>query len=159
VHRIALPSLLVILASNVAIADVVRRDSIPAPLWGAWTTTGSDLSVVELSAKTYTDNEARCAVKWVSEIPGATGPIYSAYLQCSSRSAPTGGQFPFNLIIWPRSSDEIALGPSFRLLKVFHPCRATTPPPTGVARSREAPLSPGQTGSQEECRFGEDTPH
>lgn len=158
-YKIALLAILAILLSNVAIADVVRRDSIPAPYWGAWTTTGPNRSVVQLSAKTYTDGEASCTVKWVSETPAAAGPIYSAYLQCSSRSASTRGQFPLNLIIWPRSSDEIAVGPSFTLLKVFHSCRATTPPPTGVARSREAPLNPGQTGAQEECRLGEDTPH
>jgi hypothetical protein len=158
-YKIVLPAILAILLSNVAIADVVRRDSTPAPYWGAWTTTGPNLSVVQLSAKTYIDSEASCTVKWVSEIPSATGPIYSAYLQCSSRSASTRGQFPVNLVIWPKSSDEIAVGPSFTLLKVFHPCRATAPPPTGVARSREAPLNPGQTGAQEECRLGEDMPH
>jgi hypothetical protein len=150
--KTALLAILVILLSNVAIADVVRRDSIPAAYWGVWTTTGPNLSVVQLTAKTYTDGEASCAVKWVSELPSATGPIYSAYLQCSSRSAPTRGQIPVNLIIWPKGSDEIAVGPSFTLLKVFHPCRATTPPPTGDVRSREAPLNPGQTGSREECR-------
>lgn len=155
-RRVALPTFLIILASNIAVADVVRRDSIPAPYWGAWTTTGPNLSVVRLSAKTYTDGEESCAVKWVSEVPSASGPIYSAHLQCSSRSAPTKGQFPVNLVIWPRSSDEIAVGPSFTLLNVFHLCGAATPP-SGVARSREAPMNPGQTGSQEECRLGGDT--
>jgi hypothetical protein len=153
-YRRALLALLAIVMSNVVIADVVRRDSVPASYWGAWTTTGSDLSVIELSAKTYTNNEANCAVNWVSETPGATGPIYSAYLQCSSRSERAKRRFPLNLIIWPKSPDEIAVGPSFMRLNVFHRCRVTNPPPTGVARSREMPLDPAQTGSQGECRFG-----
>lgn len=152
-YRVVLLALLTILAPKIAIADVVRHDSVPASYWGAWTTTGQGLFVIELSAKTYTNNEANCTVNWVSETAGATGPIYSAYLQCSSRPERPGGAFSSNLIIWPRGSNEIALGPSFMRLKVYRRCRATKPPPSGVARSREMPLDPTETASQGECRI------
>ena len=121
------------------------------PDWGAWTTTDPNHIVVDLSAKTYTDNEENCAVNWVSETPGAGGPIYSAHLQCSRRSDRGGQSFTLDLVIWPKSSDEIAVGPGFMSLKIFHRCRATRPPPTGVARSRAAPLSATDTGAQGEC--------
>jgi hypothetical protein len=145
------PTLLAIFISNVAMADVVRRNSLPDSYWGAWVTTEPNQNVVDLSAKTYADNEENCAVNWVSETPGASGPIYSAHLQCSRRSDGAGKSFALDLIIWPKSSDEIAVGPGFMRLKIFHRCRATRPPPTGVARSREAPLNTAETGSQGEC--------
>jgi hypothetical protein len=88
--KITFPTLLAIFISNVAMADVVRRNSLPDSYWGAWVTTEPNQIVVDLSAKTYADNEENCAVNWVSETPGASGPIYSAHLQCSRRSALLG---------------------------------------------------------------------
>jgi hypothetical protein len=149
--KTTLPTLFAIFISNVAMADVVRRNSLPDSYWGAWMTTESDQ--IDLSAKTYADNEANCAVNWVSETPGASGPIYSAHMQCSRRSDPAGKIFPLDLIIWPKSSDEIDVGPGFMRLKIFRRCRATRTPPTGVARSRAAPLNGTETGSQGECRI------
>jgi hypothetical protein len=146
-------TLLAIFISNVAMADVVRHSSLPDSYWGAWTTTDPNHTVVDLSAKTYADNEENCAVNWVSETPGASGPIYAAHLQCSRRSDGAGKSFTLDLVIWPKSSDEIAVGPGFTSLKIFHRCRATRPPPTGVARSRDAPLNSAETGSQGECRI------
>jgi hypothetical protein len=147
--KTTLPTLLAIFISNVAMADVVRHSSLPDSYSGAWMTTES--GQIDLSARTYADNEANCAVNWVSETPGASGPIYSAHLQCSRRSDRAGKIFPLDLIIWPKSSDEIAVGPGFAHLKIFHRCRATRPPPTGVVRSREAPLNATDTGLQGEC--------
>jgi hypothetical protein len=147
------PTLLAMFISNVAIADVVRHGSLLDSYGGAWMTTGPEQIVIDLSAKTYADKEENCAVNWVSETPGASGPIYSAHLQCSRRSDQGGKSFQLDLIVWPKSSDEIAVGPGFMRLKIFHRCRATRPPPTGVARSREAPLSATDTGSQGECRI------
>ena len=149
--KTALSILLAIIMPKVAIADVVRHDSVPQSYWGAWTATGSDRFVFDLSAKTYANNEASCAVNCVSKTAGASGPIYSAHLQCSRRSERVGVPFASNLIIWPRSSDEIAVGPDFMRLKVFRRCRVTDPP--GVARSRQAPPDATQTGLQGECRI------
>ena len=146
--KTALPILLAIIISNVAMADVVRHDSIPESYWGAWTGTASDRFAVELSAKTYANNEASCVVNWVSETAGASGPIYSAHLQCSRRSERPEVPFASNLIIWPRSSDEIAVGPDFMRLKVFRRCRVTDPPPSGVIRSRKVSPDATQTVSQ-----------
>src|SRR5271166_1409364 len=151
--KTALPLFLSILMSSVAVADVVRHDSVPDSFWGTWNTTDADRFVIELSAKSYANNEANCAVNWVSETSGATGPIYSPHLQCSRRPEGAGGRFPLNIIIWPKGSDEIAVGPDFMRLKIFRRCRATTPPPSGDVRSRAAPLDPARTSSQGECRI------
>jgi hypothetical protein len=150
-YKTALPTLLAILMSNVASADVVRRNSVPDSYWGTWVTTGSILVTTTLSAKTYADTQESCAVIWVSETAGANGPIYSAHLQCSHRPERTGERFPLNLIIWPKSADQIAGGPSFMSLKIFRRCRATHSPPSGIARSGEAPLDGTQRGSHSEC--------
>jgi hypothetical protein len=64
--KTALPILLAIIIPNAAIADVVRHDSIPGSYWGASMATGSDRLVFELSAKSYANNEASCAVNWIS---------------------------------------------------------------------------------------------
>jgi hypothetical protein len=146
-------ALLGIFVSNVAMADVVRHNSLPNSYWGAWITTEPSQTVVDLSAKTYADNEENCAVNFVSETPGASGPIYSAHLQCSRRSDGAGKGFTSDLIIWPKSLDEIAVGPGFMRLNLFHRCRTTPPRPTGVARSRESPLNTAEKGSRAECRI------
>jgi hypothetical protein len=151
-YKTTLPTLLaMVLISNVATADVVRRSSLPDSYWGDWTATESNQTFIDLSAKTYADNEAKCVVNWVSETPAASGPIYSAHMQCSRRSDPAGKMFSLDLIIWPKSSDEIAIGPGFTSLKSFRRCRETRSPPTGVARSRAAPPNATDTGAQGEC--------
>jgi hypothetical protein len=146
-------TLLAIFVSNVAMADVVRRSSLPDQYWGAWTTTEPNQVVVDLSARTYADNEENCTVIWVSETPGVSGAIYSAHLQCSRHADRAGNSFALDLIIWARSSNEIGVGPGFTRLKIFHRCRSNRSPPTGAARSREAPLNTTETGSQGECRI------
>jgi hypothetical protein len=144
-------TLLAIIISSVAMADVVRHSSLPDSYWGAWTTADPSQAVIDLSAKTYADGEEDCAVNWVSETPGASGPIYSAHLHCHRRTDWAGKSFTLDLVLWPKSSDEIAVGPTFMSLKIFRRCRATRPPPTGVARSRDAPLNSAETSSQGEC--------
>jgi hypothetical protein len=121
--KTALTILLAIVAPNAAIADVVRHDVIPEPYWGAWAATGSDWSGFELSAKTYANGDASCAVSWVSETAGANGPIYAAQLRCSRHPERVGARFASNLIIWPKSFDEVAAGPDFMRLRVFRRCR------------------------------------
>jgi hypothetical protein len=141
-YKIALPTLLAILMSNVAIADVVRHDTVPDSYWGTWMTTGSDLFAIKLFAKTYANREASCAVNWVSETAGASGPIYSAHLQCSRRSERAGERFPLNLIIWPKSADEIAVGPRFMSLKIFRRCRSA---PAAIGRRPFQRGAPGRS--------------
>lgn len=127
--KTALLILLAIVAPNVAVADVVRHDVIPEPYRVAWAATGSDRFVFELSANTYANGDASCAVNWVSETAGADAPIYVAQLRCSGHSQRAGAPFASNLIIWPKSSDEIASGPDFLRLRVFCHCRVMADAP------------------------------
>ena len=55
-RQIALLSMFTVLMSDVATADVVRHSSIPESYWGKWVgaaETGTDKSVIVLSAKSY----------------------------------------------------------------------------------------------------------
>ena len=113
------PDLLAIVISNVALADVVRRGSLPDSSWGVWTTTDPNHVSVDLSAKTYADSEENCVVNWVSETPGASGPIYSAHLQCSLRSDRGGKSFGMNLVIWPKARTRSRLVRDLRASRSF----------------------------------------
>jgi len=87
-HQIALLTMLSMLMSDVATADVVRHSSIPEPYWG--TCVGAEESVIVLSANSYVSREATCNVKWVSQTAGARGSIYSAHLHCFSAEERAG---------------------------------------------------------------------
>jgi hypothetical protein len=150
--KTTLPTLFAIFVSSVAMADVVRHDSLPNSYWGTWMRAGSDRSAIDLSAKTYANDDANCAVIWVSETAGANGPIYSAHLQCSPRSEKPGEGFLSNLIIWPKSADEIAVGHSFKRLKIFRRCRPAHLPPISVSHSAVVFPDAAQTDPKGECR-------
>jgi hypothetical protein len=85
------------IASPAALAGDVRHGSIPVTFIGRWAPdaqgcTAKDKdkgkSAIVLSAKGYADAEANCVVDWVTETASARGPVYSAHMQCVSRSAP-----------------------------------------------------------------------
>ena len=119
----ALLAVLAVLVSEPATADVVRHGSLPESYRGMWVAdagTEPEKSVIVLSAKTYVSREARCRVDWVSQTAGARGSIYSAHLQCFNREEAAGKKMISNLIIWPDSADQIAVGPEFTGLRIFH---------------------------------------
>src|SRR5215467_2677535 len=122
-RQIGLLTVLSVLMSDVATADVVRHNSIPEPYWGTWV--GAEESVIVLSANSYVSPEANCNVKWVSQTAGARGSIYSAHLHCISPAGRAGTGVTSDLIIWPENVDQIAVGPDFKSLRVFR--RLLTP--------------------------------
>jgi hypothetical protein len=129
-RKTMLLTVVAMLVSRVAVADVVRHGSIPESYTGTWiagTETESDKSVIVISAKMYVSPEAICSVDWVSQTAGARGSIYSAHLQCSyaAEGQGKGNKTTENLIIWPESINWIAVGPEFTSLKIFHRRSAT----------------------------------
>jgi hypothetical protein len=115
--QIALLTVFTMVMSGVAIADVVRHSSIPERYWGTWV--GAEESVIVLSAKSYVSREANCNVAWVSITAGARGSIYSAHLLCTGPAGRAGTRMTSNLIIRPDNTDQIAVGPDFKSLRVF----------------------------------------
>jgi hypothetical protein len=126
-------SLLAIVAmvvSQTAAAGVVRHSAIPESFWGTWSPIGeacdkADKSIA-MSAMSYVSAEATCTVDWVSETPGARGPIYSAHLQCST-TAERVRDTASNVILWPKDADQISVGADFSNLKDYRRCPASAP--------------------------------
>lgn len=111
-------TLISMLISDVATADVVRHGSIPERYWGTWV--GSEESVIVLSANSYVSQHENCSVKWVSQTAGARGSIYSAHLHCFSPAGRAETRVTSDLIIVPENIDQIAVGPDFKNLRLFH---------------------------------------
>jgi hypothetical protein len=115
------------LASQAAVADIKRHESIPEALRGSWALSSDscradDKSAIVLAAKAYSSAETRCAVDWVSETPAPHGPIYSAHLQCSGQ--PAQPPSVINLIIRPDNAKQISVGLDFSNLKAYQRCAA-----------------------------------
>jgi len=122
-RQAALLAAISMVISGVGTADVVRHSSIPERYWGTWV--GAEESVVVLSANSYVSHEANCSVKWVSQTAGARGSIYSAHLHCFSPAGRAETRVTSDLIIVPENIDQIAVGPDFKNLRLFHrlsPC-------------------------------------
>jgi hypothetical protein len=115
------------LLSGSSLADTVRRPSVPERLWGRWApSTGAcrdDKAAIVLSAKAYATSEVSCAVQWVTETPGARGPVYSAQMQCSSPGM-AERKTQSNLIFLSNDSGQLSVGPDFRNLKLYQRCPA-----------------------------------
>jgi hypothetical protein len=128
-RQIALFTVISMIMSGGAIADIVRRSSIPELYWGTWV--GAEESVIVLSAKSYVSREENCSVKWVSQTAGAHSSIYSAHLHCLSPAGRAGTRMTSDLIIWPESIDQIGVGPDFKSLRVFRRFLHNVPGETG----------------------------
>ena len=128
-RQIGLLAVISMFMSDVATADVVRHGSIPERYRGTWV--GAEESIIVLSANSYVSREANCSVKWVSQTAGARGSIYSARLDCFSPAGRAGTTVSSDLIIWPENTDQIAVGPDFKNLRVFRRFLYKVPDETG----------------------------
>jgi len=119
-------ALCAVLVPQVAASYGVRLSAIPEAYWGTWVPAAeicADKSAIVFSAKAYVTSTVSCAVEYVAETASPKGPIYSARLQCSN----TAGRAPkkaANLIIRPRDTNQISIGPAFNRLKLYQRCSA-----------------------------------
>jgi hypothetical protein len=130
-RQAALLTVLGVLMLDSAIADIVRHGYLPKPYWGRWVQAGKQKtndSVVILSVKSYVSHEANCSVDWVSQTASPRGSIYSAHLQCTYHAARAGSKATANLVIWPKSIDEIEVGANFMSLELYRRCSAACAP-------------------------------
>ena len=124
--------LIAALAPQVAGAREIRRPAIPEPFWGTWAPADNgckekDAAAIVLSATAYAGPAGSCVVKYVTEIPGRDGPIYSARLQCPAAGAqPRANKF-VDLIIRSGDAGQISLGPTFESLAAHRRCAASAP--------------------------------
>ena len=135
-RRSVLLTIAAICLSTVASADVVRRQSVPTAYRGRWL--AADGSVIELTKRTYLTREENCGVEWVSKVPGARGSIYSVRLRCGDPAGNAGKRISSNLIIWPKDTKEIAVGPEFSSLVSFRRCARGECPKDGDPNVKQA---------------------
>jgi hypothetical protein len=122
-------ALCAVLVPQVAASYGVRLSAIPEAYWGTWVPAAeicqdADKTAIVFSAKAYVTSTVSCAVEYVAETASPKGPIYSARLQCSN----TAGRAPrkvANLIIRPRDTNQISIGPAFDSLKPYQRCSAS----------------------------------
>ena len=93
---------LAIVMPQPALADIVRRSSIPEPLVGRWVADGDNCdSKTELviAATKYVDAGTECAIRAISETAGQRGTFYSTRAQCpaSAKTLITAGSDFSNL--------------------------------------------------------------
>jgi hypothetical protein len=129
-HKAALLAAIATLVPCVAVAHVVRHNSIPQPYLGRWaadaaTCKDPDTPAVVLAAKTYVAPGTSCIVGWVSETAGPHGPIFAAHLQCATEK--TKNKTVSNVIIRPDSDNQISIGSDFASMKSYQRCPTATP--------------------------------
>jgi hypothetical protein len=76
-----------------------------------------------VSSQGYHTAQESCAVQWVTETAGRSGPIYSARLRCSAAATPDQKTELDRLII-PQENGQVSAGPGFDALKTYQRCPA-----------------------------------
>ena len=116
-----------VVLSGPSVADSVRHLSVPERFWGTWAPS-PDLcrdkkSIFVVSEKGYVTSEASCAIQWLTETAGASGPIYSAHMRCTSLTAPDE-KTELNRVILPKEGGQLSAGPDFQDLTHYQRCLA-----------------------------------
>jgi hypothetical protein len=94
-----------VLITQSAMYDIVRRSSIPEPLWGKWAFDSNDCigkKGVFIAAQKYVNAGAECAIRAVSETAGRSGAK--------------------TLIIMPKDATHISVGSDFKDMKTLQKC-------------------------------------
>jgi len=106
-----------VLITQPAMSDIVRRSSIPEPLWGKWAFDSNDCigkKGVFIAAQKYVNAGAECEIRAVSETAGRSGTFYSTRAQCPANAK--------TLIIMPKDATHISVGSDFKDMKTLQKC-------------------------------------
>jgi hypothetical protein len=120
------------LLTDIAAADIVRRNAIPKPYIGSWALNAESCQAggkgtIVLSARRYISADTKCVIRAVYETAGLHGPIYSARTQCV-RALGGRGRTTENLIIVPAGTGQLSMGSDFNNLESYQRCHASTRP-------------------------------
>ena len=123
--------ILIIVASALltgpSLADSVRHHSVPERFWGTWAPNAElcrdKKSIIAVSSQGYETSQENCAVQWVTETAGRSGPIYSAHLRCSMAAKPDQ-KTELNRLIIPQEGGQLSAGSDFNDLKSYQRCPA-----------------------------------
>jgi hypothetical protein len=105
----------------------VRHLSVPERFWGTWAPSAElcrdKKSIIAVSSQGYETSQESCAVQWVTETAGRSGPIYSAHMRCTMAAAPDQ-KTELNRLIIPQEDGQVSAGPDFNDLKSYQRCPA-----------------------------------
>jgi hypothetical protein len=115
------------LLTGPSLADSVRHLSVPERFWGTWAPNAElcrdKKSTIAVSSQGYETSQESCAVQWVTETAGRSGPIYSAHLRCTMAATPDQ-KTELNRLIIPEENGQVSAGPDFNDLKTYARCPA-----------------------------------
>lgn len=116
----ALPALL--LTSQLAFGDEVRRTAFAAPLIGTWAPSadlcGRQHSAITIAKSAYAGPGGKCRVAWIVETPGPFGPSYGVHATCVGRDKTARA---IDSIFRPEG-DRLLVGGSFETLRPYQRC-------------------------------------
>jgi hypothetical protein len=115
-----------VLGAPAARAGDVRHQTIPKDVWGTWALNkdfcaSNDKSNISIKEGGGSGPEENCAVEYVVETAGQSGPIYSSHMLCTDKSDPAKKTDKAFIVI-PRGNDVMAVGTSFGDLKTYYRC-------------------------------------
>jgi len=116
------------LLARPAVADIVRRTTIPSVMLGTWAEATEhcatkNQSNVSIELAKYADGSGSCVVQRVVETAGSRGPNYAVHALCTSAKDQSKTQI-VNIIIRPQGNDQASMGRSFGALKTYQRCPA-----------------------------------
>jgi hypothetical protein len=123
------PAVIAAVSCHAADAREIRHDAMPETFWGTWApgTDGcKEGDTIVLTANSYVGPVGNCTIRYVTEIPGRGGAIYSARMQCAP-SGVVAQKKTANLIIRPEEGGQISAGPTFESLVAHRRCGASAP--------------------------------
>jgi hypothetical protein len=80
-------------------------------------------SIIAVSPQGYETSQESCAIQWVTETAGRSGPIYSAHMRCTMTATPDQ-KTELNRLIIPQEDGQVSAGPDFNDLKSYQRCPA-----------------------------------
>jgi hypothetical protein len=115
------------LLTGPSLADSVRHLSVPERFWGTWAPSAEacrdSKSTIAVTSQGYQTSQEDCAVQWVTETAGRSGPIYSAHLRCTMAAKPDQ-KTELNRLIIPQEGGQLSAGSDFNDLKSYQRCPA-----------------------------------
>jgi hypothetical protein len=115
------------LLTGPSLADSVRHLSVPERFWGTWAPSAEacrdSKSTIAVTSQGYQTSQEDCAVQWVTETAGRSGPIYSAHLRCTMTATPDQ-KTELNRLIIPQEDSQLSAGSDFNDLKSYQRCPA-----------------------------------
>jgi len=119
-------ALIAALTGQAAYGDEIRHLAIAATLFGTWASSAQNCDAKDkanfvIAGSEYGHANTSCAVEWVVETAGTSGPNYSVHAACTDLSQPSVKHVE-NLIMRPDAPGKITIGTTFSDQQPYQRC-------------------------------------